>query len=135
MEAFGTNDKNIIAEKLGFSSVQAVYKIVRGERELDFEKLQKFRDYTNCSIDWLLTGEGPMTLHGGPREFDLERSIERHGDEWLDVMEDWYKFEGSEMPEFEGASLMGGWGRLDHAEKVAAIRDLKGILDRTRDKG
>lgn len=64
IEAFGTDDKAVIAEKLGFSSVQAVYKVINGERELDFEKLQNFRKYTKRSIDWLLTGieETPAEL-------------------------------------------------------------------------
>jgi transcriptional regulator with XRE-family HTH domain len=57
IEAFGTDDKALIAEKLGFSTVQAVYKVISGERQLDFEKLQNFRAYTKRSIDWLLTGE------------------------------------------------------------------------------
>ena len=34
LEAFETDDKAVIAEKLGFSSVQAVYKVLKGEREL-----------------------------------------------------------------------------------------------------
>jgi transcriptional regulator with XRE-family HTH domain len=65
IEAFGTDDKAFIAEKLGFSSVQAVYKVINGERELDFEKLQNFRNYTKRSIDWLLTGTDPAARYGG----------------------------------------------------------------------
>lgn len=57
MEAFETNDKAVIAEKLGYSSVQAVYKLIKGERELSFEHLVNFKKYTKRSIDWLLTGE------------------------------------------------------------------------------
>jgi hypothetical protein len=57
VEAFGTNDKAIIAKKLGFSSVQSVYKVIRGERELSFQHLINFRNSTKRTIDWLLTGE------------------------------------------------------------------------------
>jgi hypothetical protein len=69
VEAFGTDDKAFIAEKLGFSTVQAVYKVISGERELDFEKLQNFRNYTKRSIDWLLTGAEPTA-------FEAERPTE-----------------------------------------------------------
>lgn len=131
IEAFETDDKAFIAEKLGFSSVQGVYKVLNGQRELDFEKLQRFRDYTKCSIDWLLTGEGPKVL-SGYREFDIERSIERH-DEWRGVMEDWFAFEGREMPETLGVSFMGGWERFDRQQKIAALKDFKMLLDRIAD--
>lgn len=57
IEAFGTSDKAYIAKKLGFASVQAVYKVLNGERELDFEKLINFHNSTKRSIDWLLTGK------------------------------------------------------------------------------
>lgn len=132
VKAFGTNDKAKIAEKLGFSSVQAVYKVLSGERELDFEKLLRFRDSTNCSIDWLLTGLGEMRP-GDNKTFDLEYSID-HSDDWRDVIEDWYKFEGQTMPEFEGASFMGGWEMFTKEQKINAIKDLKSLLDRAIDQ-
>jgi hypothetical protein len=57
LQAFGTDDKDKIAKILGFASKQSVYKVISGERELDFERLTIFRNYTKHSIDWLLTGE------------------------------------------------------------------------------
>lgn len=131
LEAFETDDKAFIAEKLGFSSVQAVYKVLKGERELDFEKLQRFRNYTQCSIDWLLTGKGPKFVNGD-RSFDLERSVEIH-DDWHDVLSEWFKFEGREMPETLGASFMGGWSRSSKEERIEAIRDFKKLLDMIAD--
>jgi len=126
IEAFGTSDKAFIAEKLGFASIQAVYKVINGERELDFERLRRFRDYTNRSIDWLLTGEEPAP----PRGFDLERSIERHV-EWEPVLREWYDFEGRDYPDLEGVAFMGGWETFTMKQRVAAITDFKALLDKT----
>ncbi|QQS33516.1 MAG: hypothetical protein IPM50_02730 [Acidobacteriota bacterium] len=130
LQAFGTNDKEFIAKTLGFSSVQGVYKVLNGSRELDYAKLAKYRDYTKCSIDWLLTGEGEMST--GPKVFDLEYSINKH-DNWLDVLNEWYEFEGEEMPETMGASFMGGWKSFDKKQKIEAITDFKRFLDRIKD--
>ena len=58
-ESLGTEDKKIIAKYLGFETDKAVYKVINGERELNFDALIKFRNSTKRSIDWLLTGEGP----------------------------------------------------------------------------
>ena len=131
IEAFGTDDKAFIAEKLGFSSIQSIYKILKGEGELNFERLRLFQNYTKHSIDWLLTGEGPKVLDGY-REFDIERSIERH-DSWRGVMDDWFAYEGREMPETMGASFMGGWESFDREQRIAALKDFKMLLDRIAD--
>lgn len=131
LEAFETDDKEFIAQKLGFTSKQAVYKVLSGERELDFEKLQRFRNYTKCSIDWLLTGEGSK-LANPVKEFDLQYSVDKH-DNWRDVMQDWFEWEGKEMPETMGASFMGGWNGLTKKERMDAVRDFKMLLDKVAD--
>jgi hypothetical protein len=56
-ERYGTEDRKFIAEKLGYKTDKAIYKVISGERELGFAQLLMFRDSTNRSIDWLLTGE------------------------------------------------------------------------------
>jgi hypothetical protein len=59
-EAFGRAEGAFIAEKLGYKTPQAVYKVIKGRGELGFEHLRKFKEETKRSIDWLLTGEeGP----------------------------------------------------------------------------
>lgn len=55
-EADGTEDKESIAKILGYESKGAVYKIVSGKMELKYSALINFRNYTNRTIDWLLTG-------------------------------------------------------------------------------
>lgn len=117
-----------IAAKLGVSEA-AVGTYVRG-RIPDGRKLIEIAKLTNCNLHWLLTGEGPRYI-GDEKVFDLEYSIERH-DDWLDVLNDWYDFEGrpNPMPETMGASFMGGWESFDRKQKIAAIRDLKMIFDR-----
>lgn len=57
LEAFGTDDKEFIAKILGFKTVGGLYKVLSGEREMDFVKLKIFRNHTKRTIDWLLTGE------------------------------------------------------------------------------
>jgi hypothetical protein len=58
-ESAGITDKAQIAEKLGFKSSKAVYKVVNGSQELSFDSLRRFRENTGRSIDWLLVGEVP----------------------------------------------------------------------------
>lgn len=127
MEAFETEDKAVIAKKLGYSSNQAIYKVISGDRELDFEKLRKFQFYTKCTIDWLLTGQGSKYV-AGVRDFDIELAIEKHNS-WQPILEDWYEFEGQEMPQLTGASFMHGWDSFPREVKIAAIQDLKKVLD------
>jgi hypothetical protein len=71
-KAHDTEDKNIIAEILGYDSVQAIYKVISEKLELNYERLIRFRESTKCSIDWLITGEGTETVSGG-MEGDLDR--------------------------------------------------------------
>lgn len=133
VEAFGTDDKRYIAEKLGFSTVGGLYKVLNGERELDFEKLLKFRNHTKRTIDWLLTGEGPLVLKS--REFDLEYAIDNNED-WTQIIDKWYEFDGQEnpMPDTMGASFMSGWQSFDRQQRMDAVKDFKAFLDRIRDK-
>lgn len=128
--AFGNAKYAIIAEKIGVSEA-AVKNYVAG-RVPDAEKLVQISKLTNCNLHWLLTGDGPKNLSEQPEEFDIEYSIERH-DSWLDVMEDWYAFEGEAMPETQGASFMGGWKGFDMKQKVNALRDFKRFLDLIKD--
>ncbi len=131
IEAFGTDDKEFIAKILGFASKQSVYKIISGEREMDFERLIKFRDYTKHSIDWLLTGEGPRTIE--QLGFDLDYSVTRNNENWEAVLEEWYDYEGRVMPDFGGVAFMGGWASFTREQKLAAVSDLKLLLDKTRE--
>lgn len=124
------NAKNAeIARKMGVSEA-AVKNYVDG-RIPDADKLIQIRNLTNCNLDWLLTGEGPQTA-GGNREFDIERSVDKH-DDWREVMNDWFAWEGKEMPDTLGASFMGGWNMLTKEERIDAIRDFKMLLDRVAD--
>lgn len=149
LEAFGTDDKAFIAEKLGFETVQAVYKVLKGERELDFERLQKFKLYTKRSIDWLLTGvEDPS-----PREqINFESSIDRYlrqivrdeiarmertdaetgidvflaaavkqSDDPAVVMRDWYRHEGWPLEQIP-VPIFKDWDGLTTEEKVSELR-------------
>jgi hypothetical protein len=56
-ERYGTEGKQFIAEKLGYKTAKAVYKVISGERQLGFDHLKKFKESTYRSIDWLLIGE------------------------------------------------------------------------------
>lgn len=127
-DIFGNAVNAEIASKLGVSEA-AVGTYVRG-RIPDGDKLIKISNLTNCNIHWLLTGEGNRNIVA--KEFDIEYSIERN-DDWLNVMRDWYEFEGGVMPENQGASFMGGWKSFDMKQKVSALRDFKRFLDLIKD--
>lgn len=132
MEAFNTDDKNFIAEKLGFQSPQAIYKVIKGERELDFEKLQNFRNYTKCSIDWLLTGEGEKFINGSKQEFDVEKAVIEF-DTLEDTIQAWYRFEGKELPSDFGLSFH-FWKDLPLEDKIQTVKDIKTFADRMNEK-
>jgi transcriptional regulator with XRE-family HTH domain len=124
------NAKNAeIARKLGVSE-SAVKNYMDG-RVPDSDKLIKITSLTNCNLHWLITGQGVKFLDEG-QAFDLEYSIEKH-DSWRGVMEDWFAFDGREMPDTMGASFMGGWESFDRKRKIAALQDLKMLLDRIAD--
>jgi hypothetical protein len=137
IEAFGTDDKAVIAEKLGFSSVQAVYKVINGERELDFEKLQNFRNYTKRSIDWLLTGEeqaGETSRSAAKEEFDIEAAIRVNDNPRL-VMEQWYDFQGLPVPEdFVSTLSLDQWDARPIDTKVKQIRAMRAIYERNKER-
>lgn len=64
-ELYGKVNKDFIADKLGYETGQAVYKVITGERELSFKHLINFKNSTNRSVDWLLTGveeSGPSAV-------------------------------------------------------------------------
>ncbi len=125
-EAFGTTEISKIADKLGVT-YQAAKNYVDG-RWPSAEKLIDISRSTNCSLDWLLTGEGNKQLRV-EKVFDLEYEIEK-SDDWLDVMRRWYEFDGADMPDFEGAAFMQGWNGLTLGEKADALRDVRKLLDR-----
>lgn len=61
-QAIGVTNKGVISEHLGFKSENAIYKVLSGERELSFDSLRRFAQQTGYSINWLLTGEGPLGI-------------------------------------------------------------------------
>ena len=56
-EGCGITDKKVIAEKLGYKSDKAIYKIINEEQEMSFSALRRFREVTEYSTDWLLDGD------------------------------------------------------------------------------
>lgn len=102
----------------------------------DLESLWRQEVASGRKIDFMdflseLVAKGVKVVRGEPWQFDLERTIEQC-DDWMDVLAQWYEFEGGEMPDLEGAAFMGGWGSFTTVrEKAAALRDLKMLLDRT----
>lgn len=124
-EVFDNATNQEIARKIGVSP-PAVQNYVNG-RIPDGEKLILISSITKCNLHWLLTGQGDKYVVP-TTGFDLEYVIDQH-DNWLDVMQEWYEFEGETMPETMGASFMGGWKSFDKREKAEALRDFKRFLD------
>lgn len=72
-EKRGIPSKKAMSEALGFKSENAVYKVISGERELDFDGLIRFAQRTGHSVDWLLTGkqsleQGEYVVYFGEEE-------------------------------------------------------------------
>lgn len=128
VELFGTDKPADIGRKLKVD-YQSAKNYLHG-RKPNAEVLERVVEVTDVSLNWLLMGQGPKYLR---EEFDVERSIQIH-DDWPDVMQDWYAFEGGQMPDTMGASFMGGWKGFTMEEKVAALRDFKMLLDRMQEK-
>ena len=124
IELFGTDEPAEIRRKLQIDYSSA--KNYLAGRKPNAEVLEKIVEVTDVSLNWLLMGQGPKYLR---EEFDLDRSVEVH-DDWLNVIRDWYVFEGREMPDTSGASFMGGWNSFSRQQKIDAIRDFKTFLDR-----
>lgn len=125
LKAVFNNATNLeIASKLGVSA-PAVQSYVAG-RVPPADKLIVISKVTNCNLHWLITGQGSKFLTD---DFHLERSIEQR-DDWMDVMRDWYEFDGQEFPDLEGAAFMGGWESFSTGQKADALRDLRKLLDK-----
>jgi len=127
VELFGTNKPADIGRKLDID-YQSAKNYLSG-RKPNADVLEKIVERTDVSLNWLLLGTGPKFLRN---EFDLERSVDLH-DDWLDVIDEWYQFEGETMPDTMGASFMGGWKSFDKQQKIDAITDFKRFLDRIKD--
>jgi hypothetical protein len=56
-QAFGGATGRDIGRKLGYSGTQ-MSSIIAGEAEMAFDKLIRVSELTQCSLHWLLTGEG-----------------------------------------------------------------------------
>ena len=62
--------------------------------------------------------------------FDVEAAVERLDDPQL-VMGEWFRYEGREYPQDYGLIFFRGWATFSPADKIAAVRDAKKILDRS----
>lgn len=66
--------------------------------------------------------------------FDVSAAIERLDDPEA-VMSEWFRHEGREYPQDYGIAFFRGWGSFSSAEKEAAVRDAKRVIDRSLGKG
>ncbi len=62
--------------------------------------------------------------------FDVESAVLRLGDPQT-IMHEWFTHEGREYPADYGVVFFKGWESFSQAEKAAAIRDAKRVLDRS----
>lgn len=67
---------------------------------------------------------------GSVDAFDVEAAIVRYDDP-VQVMNDWFAFEGRESVSDFGVLFFKGWENFTHDEKVAAVKDAKRIVDRS----
>lgn len=98
VDAFGGRTLKEVAERLDVN-YHTLRNWAKETRDIPPAELKKIAILTNVSLNWLLLGEGEKFANQR-KEFNLERSIERHH-AWRPVLEEWFEFEGKEMPEFE----------------------------------
>lgn len=65
-----------------------------------------------------------------PPDFDVEAAVKRYSDPQT-IMNEWFLYEGREVPLDYGVVFFRGWTTFTEDEKVAAIRDAKRVLDRS----
>lgn len=130
MTAFGGANLKSIAEKMGVN-YHTLRNWAKETRDIPPTALRKIAKMTNISLNWLLLEEGAPFMDIG-KPFDLEYAVEHHNN-WLDVIDEWYDFEGrsNPMPDTLGASFMSGWSSFTKAQRLDAIRDFKNFLDLT----
>ncbi|MBK9529236.1 MAG: helix-turn-helix domain-containing protein [Acidobacteria bacterium] len=66
-------------------------------------------------------------------EFDVESAVRRYHDPQT-VLNEWFTYEGRNIPHDYGVVFFRGWGSFTEEEKIAAIRDAKRVLDRSLDR-
>ncbi len=155
LEAFGDKQKGEIADILGVSAA-AVTNYLQG-RIPDEEKLRKISDFTNCSIHWLITGEGEKYLNPGRHinldvtfrelvrelireeigapvqelgtidEFDLASAIKKH-DNAIPVLYEWYVHEGKPAPNLATLRHF-DWKGKTIEQKIKDVRAARANLD------
>jgi hypothetical protein len=62
--------------------------------------------------------------------FDVEAAVLRLDDPQA-VMSEWFRHEGRKYPKDYGIVFFNGWESFSHADKIAAVRDAKRVLDRS----
>lgn len=68
-----------------------------------------------------------------PPEFDIETAVTIYSDPQT-IMNEWFIYEGREVPADYGVVFFRGWESFTEDEKIAAVRDAKRVLDRTLDR-
>lgn len=70
---------------------------------------------------------------GSVDEFDLETAVERYDDPQV-IMAEWFRHDGLRPPEDYGIVFFKGWTTLSKEEKIAALRDARKVMERTKSK-
>lgn len=70
---------------------------------------------------------GPVDADG---VFDVEAAVMRLDDPQA-VMGEWFRHEGRKYPKDYGVVFFNGWESFSQADKIAAVRDAKKVLDRS----
>lgn len=68
-----------------------------------------------------------------PPEFDIESAVRLYNDPQT-IMNEWFIYEGRDVPSDYGVVFFRGWESFSEEERIAAIRDAKRVLDRSLDR-
>lgn len=81
-------------------------------------------------VDRKLSGTASQARRVTSKSFDVESAVLRLNDASR-VMDEWFQFEGREIPSDYGVVFFRGWESFSAEDKVAAVRDAKRVLDRS----
>lgn len=75
----------------------------------------------------------PVQDLGSVDGFDLEAAVERYDDPQV-IMNEWYRADGLAPPADYGIVFFRGWKAFSREEKIAALRDARKVMERTKSK-
>lgn len=108
-------------------------KFKRDETEQNVPSLEEVLDRKIREIVREELRQTPVQDLGSVDGFDLEAAVERYDDPQV-IMNEWYRADGLAAPADYGIVFFRGWKAFSREEKIAALRDARKVMERTKSK-